>query len=80
MRKVLLALIWLYQKLVSPLYPPCCRFSPTCSDYAMQAVTRHGAFKGGLLALWRFLRCQPFARGGYDPVPAIWPCDKQKAS
>ena len=73
MRSLFLALIWIYQKLISPLLPPACRFTPSCSDYAKEAVTRFGAFKGGLLALWRILRCQPLCRGGHDPVPAVWP-------
>jgi len=79
MRALFLALIWLYQKLISPLLPPACRFIPSCSEYAREAVIRHGAFKGGLLASWRLLRCQPLCRGGYDPVPAVWPTDKLKA-
>ena len=65
----LLALIWLYQRLLSPLFAGSCRFEPSCSQYARQAVILHGALKGGLLALWRILRCQPLCRGGYDPVP-----------
>ena len=59
-----------YQKFLSPLKRnPCCRFTPTCSVYFIQAVTKYGAFKGGILALWRILRCNPFSKGGYDPVP-----------
>ncbi|MCL1819167.1 MAG: membrane protein insertion efficiency factor YidD [Oscillospiraceae bacterium] len=64
--------IWLikgYRKNVSPAFPPSCRFIPTCSAYALEAVETHGAFRGGILALYRFLRCNPFARPGYDPVP-----------
>lgn len=48
---------------------PTCRFSPTCSDYGLQAIEEHGAFKGGMLTLWRVLRCNPFCKAGYDPVP-----------
>ncbi len=48
---------------------PCCRFVPTCSEYALEAIEKYGALKGGALALWRVLRCNPFGRGGYDPVP-----------
>jgi len=59
----------LYKRLISPMLPPACRFVPTCSEYAMEAVERHGAWHGGLLALRRVLRCQPLARAGYDPVP-----------
>lgn len=59
-----------YKRLVSPLLPDACRFVPTCSDYAAEAVERYGLIRGGALALWRLLRCQPFARAGYDPVPS----------
>lgn len=65
----LLRLIRFYQAYLSPAHPACCRFSPTCSAYAAQAIHRHGAFKGSFLSLWRLLRCQPFSKGGYDPVP-----------
>ena len=66
---VLLALIWLYQRFLSPLFAGSCRFEPSCSQYARQAVIMHGAALGSLLTLWRLLRCQPLCRGGYDPVP-----------
>ena len=69
MKKVVLKLISFYRKNISPLSPPCCRFIPTCSQYALEAVEKYGALKGGLLALWRILRCNPFCKGGYDPVP-----------
>ncbi|MCX6175136.1 MAG: membrane protein insertion efficiency factor YidD [Ignavibacteriales bacterium] len=68
MRHVLIYLIKLYQKLISPLFPPSCRFYPTCSEYAVQAVTKYGALKGGAKAAWRILRCNPFNKGGIDPV------------
>ena len=68
-QSVLLALIWLYQRFLSPLFAGSCRFEPSCSQYARQAVIMHGAALGGLLTLWRLLRCQPLCRGGYDPVP-----------
>ena len=58
-----------YKGLVSPLLPPACRYVPTCSEYAAEAVARHGFFYGTMLAGWRLLRCNPLARGGYDPVP-----------
>jgi putative membrane protein insertion efficiency factor len=58
-----------YKLAVSPLLPSACRYVPTCSDYATEAVERRGAVYGILLALWRVLRCHPFATGGYDPVP-----------
>jgi putative membrane protein insertion efficiency factor len=58
-----------YQRLVSPLLPRSCRFAPTCSEYAAQAITQHGVLRGVALALGRLARCQPFHPGGYDPPP-----------
>lgn len=70
LRRALLGLIRFYQKYVSPMHGPCCRFVPTCSQYALEAVQKYGALKGGYLALRRILRCHPFYRGDpYDPVP-----------
>lgn len=60
-------LVW-YKRYVSPLFPPSCRFEPTCSEYAREALRRYGLWKGLLLSIWRVLRCHPYARGGYDPV------------
>lgn len=57
-----------YKWAISPLFPPACRFIPTCSDYAAEAVDRHGVVRGAGMALWRLLRCHPFGKGGYDPV------------
>lgn len=57
-----------YQYIISPLFPPVCRFVPSCSQYAIEAVRKHGVFRGILLATWRIVRCHPFSRGGYDPV------------
>ncbi len=68
-QSVLLALIWLYQRFLSPIFAGSCRFEPSCSEYARRAVLLHGPLRGGLLAVWRLLRCQPLCRGGYDPVP-----------
>jgi hypothetical protein len=68
MRSVLVLLIRCYQACVSPLLGPCCRFEPTCSAYAVEAIRRKGVLRGTLLAAWRVLRCNPFCRGGYDPV------------
>jgi len=68
MRHVLIYLIKLYQKLISPMFAPSCRFYPTCSEYAVQAITKYGALKGGIKAAWRILRCNPFNKGGIDPV------------
>ena len=67
--RALIGLIRLYQRNLSPMHPPCCRFRPTCSQYALEAVEEYGFIKGGLLALWRVLRCNPLCKGGYDPVP-----------
>ena len=70
MKRVLLAIIRFYQKQISPAFPPHCRFSPTCSQYALEAIGKYGAWKGGWLAFRRLLRCQPFYKGDYfDPVP-----------
>ena len=62
-------MIKLYRKAISPFKPPSCRFIPTCSQYALEAIRVHGAFKGSALSIWRILRCNPFCKGGYDPVP-----------
>lgn len=70
MKTVLLSIIRFYQRSISPLFPPRCRFRPTCSAYAVQAITKYGALKGGWLALKRIARCHPFYKGDvYDPVP-----------
>ena len=69
MKHVMIWLIGLYQKYISPLKPPCCRFTPTCSAYAIEAFRKRGFFVGFALSLWRILRCNPFSKGGYDPVP-----------
>ncbi len=63
-----LRLISFYQRFVSPGLPPACRFVPTCSQYGYEAIAKYGIIKGGRLAAWRVLRCNPFGRGGYDPV------------
>jgi putative membrane protein insertion efficiency factor len=69
MRKAMIVLIKLYKKYISPLLPPSCRFIPTCYQYAIEAIEKYCALKGGGLAIWRILRCNPFCAGGYDPVP-----------
>lgn len=66
---LLLLLIRFYQGAISPMFPASCRFTPTCSNYAAQAIRRHGPFKGSWLALRRILRCHPWGGSGYDPVP-----------
>lgn len=62
-----------YKLLVSPFLPPACRFQPTCSEYAAEAVEQHGVTRGAALAAWRLLRCNPLSRGGFDPVPPEFP-------
>ena len=69
MKAVLLWMIRFYRKVISPTRPPCCRFIPTCSAYALEAIEKYGALKGGWMAFRRILRCNPFHKGGYDPVP-----------
>ena len=68
-KKLMIKMIRFYQKYLSPLKSTRCPYYPTCSNYGLEAVEKYGAVKGGLLALWRILRCNPFSKGGYDPVP-----------
>lgn len=69
MKGVLIRLIRCYQVYISPLKPPCCRFVPTCSQYALEAIQKYGPVKGSWLAVKRISKCHPFHKGGYDPVP-----------
>lgn len=69
MKTILTVLIKLYRKVISPILPNSCRFTPSCSEYALEAIGKFGAIKGTLLSVYRILRCNPFCRGGYDPVP-----------
>jgi conserved hypothetical protein YidD len=69
MKVFFIALVRGYQRFISPLFPPSCRYYPTCSSYTIQAIEVHGAFKGGLMGLARILRCHPFVKGGLDYVP-----------
>ena len=69
MKRVLIALVKFYRVAISPYSSPCCNYIPTCSQYALEALEKYGALKGGWLALKRILRCHPFCKGGYDPVP-----------
>ena len=69
MKRPLIWLIKFYRKYISPKTPPSCKFTPTCSQYGLEAIERFGAIKGGFMTLWRILRCNPFSVGGYDPVP-----------
>jgi len=68
LKKILIGLIRFYRKYISPLKAPSCKFYPTCSQYAIDAIEKKGLFLGLILAVWRILRCNPFSRGGYDPV------------
>ncbi|KEH96686.1 membrane protein [Clostridium novyi A str. 4552] len=68
MKIILIHIIKFYRKYISPLKKPCCRFYPTCSKYALDAINKYGAFKGSIMAIKRILRCHPFNPGGYDPV------------
>ena len=70
LRRLFVLPIRAYQRWISPLTPPSCRFEPSCSEYGAQAVLAHGLVKGTLLGVWRILRCPPFCAGGFDPVPA----------
>ncbi len=71
MRKILIAIIRLYQYAISPYLPPSCRYTPTCSSYAVEAISRFGIFRGGWMALRRVGRCHPWHEAGYDPVPEL---------
>ena len=69
MKKIFIKLIRLYRRYISPMKYTKCPYFPSCSSYGLEAVEKYGALKGSLLAMWRILRCNPFSRGGYDPVP-----------
>ena len=69
MKKIFIGLIRGYQRFISPLFPPSCRYYPTCSNYSVQAIQKQGAIKGSIMGISRILRCHPFVKGGYDPVP-----------
>ncbi len=68
MKSLALSMLRLYKRWISPSLAPSCRYVPTCSEYAMEAIDRYGVFRGGMLAAWRLLRCHPFVKGGHDPV------------
>jgi putative membrane protein insertion efficiency factor len=67
-QRVALEFLRVYKWAISPMLPPSCRYTPTCSEYAMESIERYGVLRGGMKALWRVLRCHPFVKGGYDPV------------
>ena len=69
MKHLMIAVIRFYRRFISPMKPQCCRFTPTCSQYALEAFEKRGFFVGLALTVWRILRCNPFSKGGYDPVP-----------
>ena len=69
MKGLIISLIQGYRRFISPMFPPTCRFQPTCSTYALEAISTYGTVKGGWLAIKRILRCHPFHPGGYDPIP-----------
>jgi uncharacterized protein len=69
MKRAVLAALRFYKAQISPALPPACRYTPTCSEYAIEAVEQHGAWRGTAMAVRRLISCNPFARGGYDPVP-----------
>ncbi len=78
MKRLAILLIRFYRKFLSPLKPPCCRFYPTCSQYALEAFEKRGFFVGFFLTVWRILRCNPLCKGGYDPVPVKFAPKPQK--
>lgn len=78
MKRLLIALVHLYQKYISPLFPPSCRYRPTCSTYMIQALEKHGFIKGLLMGIGRIARCHPFIRGGKDPVPDYFTLRRNK--
>lgn len=69
MKYILIGIVKIYKKIISPLFPPCCKYYPTCSSYALEAIRKFGFFRGGWLSIWRILRCNPWSLGGIDFVP-----------
>lgn len=78
MKSAVLALIRWYRRQISPRMAPSCRFLPTCSQYTYEAIERFGLLRGGAMGVWRILRCNPFGKGGYDPVPHTHCADRQR--
>ncbi len=79
MKYIPIAIIGFYKKYISPLFPAACRYYPSCSSYALQAYEKHGFFKGTYLSVRRILRCNPFSKGGVDPVPEVFELFKKKS-
>lgn len=79
MRRLFIGLVRVYQKLISPLFPPSCRYYPTCSTYTVDALKKHGSLKGGLMGAARILRCHPFTKGGVDKVPDYFTLKRNSA-
>ncbi len=73
MQSLAFRLLRMYKRWISPAFPPSCRFTPTCSEYAMEAVERYGVLRGAMMSAWRLLRCHPLSKGGLDPVPQLRP-------
>lgn len=80
MKYLMIALVNLYKKIISPLFPARCKYYPTCSEYAVRAFKKHGFFKGFVLAVWRILRCNPWSNGGIDQVPEKFTLKVKKQS
>lgn len=78
MKKIFTLPIRAYKKFISPILPKACRFTPTCSEYAIEAIERFGVIRGSMLASYRIMRCNPFSKGGYDPVPTKFTFKRQK--
>lgn len=77
MKHIIISIFRFYQKFISPLSPPSCRFYPTCSHYGVEALQKHGAIRGSILTVKRISKCHPFHEGGIDPVPDEWPLKKK---
>ncbi len=77
-KKIVILLIRLYQRLISPFFPPKCIYTPSCSNYAIQAIKKHGVIKGGIMGIGRILRCHPLINGGEDPVPEYFTVRRHK--
>ena len=80
MKTLVLGTLRTYKRWMSPLFPPSCRYVPTCSEFAVEAIDRFGLLRGGFMATWRLLRCHPFAKGGYDPVCDVSQLDHDRAT